>query len=1361
MRSNKRILVTILIILFPILCCVPKDGISQSFDGNINVPTGNGRGSFNGDIICTGNFIFLYSVDSITAYSASNGNYNKAFPFSETSNMGVYNPIFYNESFWTCDKNLMAYNNSANKLYVISPDIKIMQISTTGTSPSLLLEQYLPVDSIRETFSPLHGANILKYSPDQNKLYWMIEGRNHRKNDIGSFHKRVRYLAIFSIDNEGSLTLIHDEYKRASDNYLDANISDIEYNSKTSSNGNEFFYLSKLNRLEVWRIKHPTTNPTISLFKRLTVDTLLYNCNYYKFGKMLYINDTVNSIHKLIATPYRYLDQTITNPDIFVLDCNHDDDPTAVVWSTIPSPSKRILDADYIQDNQHLIISYAPDKENYIGSSGQGSDIAVFEYDSLSSAFSNIPFQFINTNTNYPVYDPYDINATFDLERINGTDMVLSKKDQIVQLNYHSNEYSAEIRKFAENNFFMKSVNTNFAKAFVLNTASNGLDIINTNDTNKSSTITAFPTYDICASSTFDKMYFFNKLNVYKSAGIYIYNPISEELVSINEDNYSQNDIVVPVGDCVFNPFQNHFLISENASFNDKAASIKVINNNIDNTFVTNIELIDSDENKAYYAKKMFIAPNGNLYVTANMRHDSINYPKIFVFEAKESGSDLYTLINVFNIGYVPSSSYNGLFEFYTAHFCYNPYDHYVYMTIHPNENIIDPYNTVPNTVFNLSSNYSGNNGLLVRIGENSISSEALNYPGKIICPANKGAFADSRYGNNMYIIGKNFYEIQPLSFSEYTIAFDTAKPFNDITYNPINDMIYCLRDDSLSSGTHRQIAIYSIDTSSYFYSYSKIYSLEGQATSLFNNPYENKLYIHQKTDENKHGETPVRLISLDHDPQLQSLTIDSISFHMSNIYPEVDHNGDHRFYLYNLTNPAINPYNNTMYIPNGGHCCVSMVSFNAYEDKLLEQSGWTWLSFPRMDREYNSAVWIPDMLDGNIDPNNYQDSSRLQNLRLGTNNFIDESFYLESQGWNSSGILDSTKSTLGYKLYLKYNDPPSKNLLFYEGFLYDHFDPECNNCKLDLIGADKYWVGYYYPISQYIIDAIPDEFEPLISVIKGQYYTCYGSPQSDGSVQWTCAINKRLPYIQYGDMIEIIPVSGDSILDFYWAINNYNPSGVEKAETEYYEFTETSDYTPIFIELDTNDNPVEIGAFVNDSCIGGSTVLPEDSLVLVPAYTEGMSGEIYFEQYFGSQKSTRQPITSYYVINQQSMHREKRMIHTSEGKDYYVISFNDNTNNERNRPYQNASISCHPNPLTSISNIKCYIPQDGNAEIQIYDMMGSCQTVIYSGFLCQGNHKFTLSPIDRSGKLLLNGTYILHLKSAEYQSQTKIIIIQ
>ena len=283
---------------------------------------------------------------------------------------------------------------------------------------------------------------------------------------------------------------------------------------------------------------------------------------------------------------------------------------------------------------------------------------------------------------------------------------------------------------------------------------------------------------------------------------------------------------------------------------------------------------------------------------------------------------------------------------------------------------------------------------------------------------------------------------------------------------------------------------------------------------------------------------------------------------------------------------------------------------------------------------------------------------------------------------------------------------------------------------------------------------------EPSISVIKGQYFTCYGAPQSDGSVQWNCAINKRGTIINYGDMVEIIPVTGMNITNFYWTINNITPNDQERAETVYYDYTETSDYTPIFVELDTTENPLEIGAFVNDSCIGASTVLPEDSVVLVPAYSDSLNGEIYFEQYYGSSKSSSPPITEYYVKNCETKVREKRTIHTQENQHYYIVSFK-NKHSKNVQSDNNAWITCHPNPVKNIGEILFFKPQDGYAEIKLYSIFGTLQNTIFQGHISAGKHTISFEAVDAQGRYLANGTYILSLKLADCQAQTKIIIIQ
>jgi hypothetical protein len=439
-------------------------------------------------------------------------------------------------------------------------------------------------------------------------------------------------------------------------------------------------------------------------------------------------------------------------------------------------------------------------------------------------------------------------------------------------------------------------------------------------------------------------------------------------------------------------------------------------------------------------------------------------------------------------------------------------------------------------------------------------------------------------------------------------------------------------------------------------------------------------------------------------------------------------------------------------------------VSFDANEAMPLQEGAWSWISFPRMVRYDNDAVSIPLMLNNNITPNtypnNYLDDSKLQYYtHVGVMN---ESLYTTASGWNSGGVLDDIQSTLGYKLFLDYNSQPEEKWLFMQGSLYDHFDPDCGNCRLDLDGtADEYWVGYYYLITQNILDAMPDHFEPKISIIKGQYFSCHNSGiNQDGSTSWLCAISKRGLMVKYGEMIEIRIKEGESISDFYWTINNNTPDDQEKMAADYYTFTETADYTPIFVELDTTDNPLEIGAFVNDSCIGATTVFSDDSVVLVAAYNDSLNGEIYFEQYYGSGKSGSLPVTEYYVEDNETRVREKRIIHTSEQQVYYVVSFKNNDNSYQLQANTEAWIRCNPNPVYTRGNIEFYCPESNIVKVMIYDIYGNVQNTLHQGYINAGKHIIPFTTNDIKGRALPNGAYILSLKSTEFQAQTKIIVI-
>jgi len=193
---------------------------------------------------------------------------------------------------------MMALNADGSEFYTVTPELEIRRYSTFYTTSNgyELLETFERPESI-DHFSPLHSINILKFDHYHDRLYWLVFGRNDVLCDPGSFHYKERYFAIFSINTAGDLEEMFVEQMKASDDYANANISDVEFNHT-----NDFFYLTKLGKMEIWEI----VSNTAEFRDHIIIDPSFYT-NHYKFGEMIYINEGQNnSIHKIIALPYRY-----------------------------------------------------------------------------------------------------------------------------------------------------------------------------------------------------------------------------------------------------------------------------------------------------------------------------------------------------------------------------------------------------------------------------------------------------------------------------------------------------------------------------------------------------------------------------------------------------------------------------------------------------------------------------------------------------------------------------------------------------------------------------------------------------------------------------------------------------------------------------------------------------------------------------------------------------------------------------------------------------------------------------------------------------------------------------------------------
>jgi hypothetical protein len=128
-------------------------------------------------------------------------------------------------------------------------------------------------------------------------------------------------------------------------------------------------------------------------------------------------------------------------------------------------------------------------------------------------------------------------------------------------------------------------------------------------------------------------MYCYNTLATYNS-GLYIIG--GGPVANINDIQDDPSECIEKaIGDVIYNPYNNTFLISENGDFGSTSTKIKIYGDEDDgqgniiyDQFIESILLPQGVQ----YARNMYIAPDKRLYVMANM-HKSLN-PKIIVYSA-------------------------------------------------------------------------------------------------------------------------------------------------------------------------------------------------------------------------------------------------------------------------------------------------------------------------------------------------------------------------------------------------------------------------------------------------------------------------------------------------------------------------------------------------------------------------------------------------------------------------------------------------------------------------------------------------------------------------------------------------------
>lgn len=410
--------------------------------------------------------------------------------------------------------------------------------------------------------------------------------------------------------------------------------------------------------------------------------------------------------------------------------------------------------------------------------------------------------------------------------------------------------------------------------------------------------------------------------------------------------------------------------------------------------------------------------------------------------------------------------------------------------------------------------------------------------------------------------------------------------------------------------------------------------------------------------------------------------------------------------------------------------------------DKKIElKKGWNWLSFPKLLRANNDPYPAQTLLE-NLEP--------MPNIleMLGWNAEQNQGVSIRKvvDDWSYNG-LGEVHSTQGYKLSTSNSGPtilpltgtdlnPNWPIQLYSGPEDDH----------------ENWVGYFLRETQDPFQALSDVM-PALKSISGQEWAAVNI----GTQYHPYWISSPPMPLEYGDMLVLRCFYNTS---FSWSMPQSGIAGDHLTEPKQFQYEELADYTGFFIEIDTANSPLEIGAYAGDSCIGACVVKPGDTLVLVRGYTGDNGGDsITFQPWYGTKSTQQQSIDEYFVYNVEKQSREKRCILTGEKKDFYLISLKSSDKPSIMDRKQGMSVSVYPNPSSGRATIEFVSGVDGRVKLEVYDLTGRMVHGHDQGWTMAGKHLMEWELRDSGGNKVPAGLYTILVKCNGDQAVSKIMV--
>ena len=194
-----------------------------------------------------------------------------------------------------------------------------------------------------------------------------------------------------------------------------------------------------------------------------------------------------------------------------------------------------------------------------------------------------------------------------------------------------------------------------------------------------------------------------------------------------------------------------------------------------------------------------------------------------------------------------------------------------------------------------------------------------------------------------------------------------------------------------------------------------------------------------------------------------------------------------------------------------------------------------------------------------------------------------------------------------------------------------------------------------------------------------------------------------------------------------------------------------------LFIEIDPNDPPQEIGAIVDGECVGATVVA--DSIVQLSAYVSNVPPrDIELELYYG-ERAENKTLTSYKCISVSEPNMIEENISTNGIQEAYFITLRDDSNIVPE--VHEFTAFNYPNPFNPSTTIAYSIPNDGKVGLKVYNIKGQLVKTLVRGEQQAGSYEAVWNGKDNNKKSVSSGIYFYKLSTKDKTIMKKMLLLK